>query len=76
MEHPMKIKPKKTVVECLSCGDDISIQGNIKIGNMITCDTCDTQLEIIELNPLMVDWPYYDDDYFDEDYADEDDYEY
>jgi transcription elongation factor Elf1 len=76
MKHQIKIQPKKATVECLSCNRDINVGHNTKIGSIVTCVRCNMSFEIIELNPLLIDWPYYDDDYFDGDYSDEDEYEY
>lgn len=50
------------IVECLSCGEDVYIGHNPKVGSFITCKSCDSLLEIVDLDPIMIDWPYYDDD--------------
>jgi hypothetical protein len=73
-----QIKTKKTTVECLSCSEVIDVGRSPKIGSIVTCSSCDSPFEIIELDPLLIDWPYYDDDYFDSDYSysDEDEYDY
>ena len=52
--------------ECLYCGEDVYVGRNPQVGNFITCDGCDSQFEIIDLEPIMVDWPYYEDDYIQE----------
>lgn len=75
MKHQIKIKSKKTTIECLSCSKDINIDRNPKIGDFVYCNRCDSRFEIIDLDPVMVDWPYYDDDYGDDEgrYDDVDD---
>ena len=76
MKHQIKVQPKKVAVECLSCDGDIHVRSNPKIGQTITCDNCDESFVIIDVNPLMVDWPNFDDDFYDGDDSDEDEYEY
>ena len=75
MKHQQRTanKVKNIRVECLDCGEAIYIRRNPTIGNIVTCDSCDSQFEIVELEPIMIDWPYdyeYDDD---ENIYDEDD---
>jgi hypothetical protein len=45
---------------------------NPTIGKFITCKNCESVYEIINIDPVMIDWPYYEDDYLD----DEDLYDY
>ena len=71
----MRTKPRKIVVECIACDDTINIGYNPKVGNFITCGNCKSQFEIIDLDPVTIDWPYFiDDDDLYEDLDDEDDY--
>lgn len=65
----MVTKSIKAIVECLYCGEDIQININPKTGSFITCNKCSSQFEIIDLEPVTIDWPYYDDDYSDDDDA-------
>ena len=65
MKQQSKTRSKKMTVECLACEDDIYISQNPKIGSYIYCDTCDAEFQIIDLKPVLIDWPD-DDDYFDE----------
>ena len=62
MNYKMNPKSKKIMVECLNCNEDIYVGNNPRVGNFITCKRCDSVFEIIELDPVMVDWPYSDDD--------------
>jgi hypothetical protein len=66
-----KTKKKRTVV-CLLCGEDIYIGHNPHIGSRIICDRCDTQFEIVDLDPVLVDWLYHDDFDDDDDIEDDD----
>ncbi len=42
---------------CPSCGAQVSVKGTPKIGMSVTCKSCDTELEIVWLDPLELDWP-------------------
>ena len=69
MKHQMKTKPKKMMVECLSCGADVYVGRNLKLGDIVKCKSCDSKFEVFDLEPLLIDWPYYDrvytDDFYD-----------
>lgn len=72
MKPQIKTKHKKMKVECLSCDNDIYIGDYPKVNKFITCKSCENVFEIINIDPILIDWPYFDDDYID----DEDLYEY
>jgi lysine biosynthesis protein LysW len=42
---------------CASCGAQVSVKGTPKIGMHVTCKSCDTELEVVWLDPLELDWP-------------------
>lgn len=67
MKHQIRTKPQKMTVECLNCSEDIYIGDKSKVGNFVTCKSCESLFEIIDLDPVMIDWYYYDDDYGDDD---------
>ena len=52
-------------VECLACNDDVYVGRNPKIGSYVTCNGCDAEFQIVDLDPVMIEWPDYD-DYTDE----------
>lgn len=54
--------------KCPMCGANVSVASNAKEGDMVYCDACDAELEVVNTKPLELDWPL--DDF------DEDDYEY
>jgi len=54
-------------VECLSCNEEIQIPTKKKIGDLIICTKCAAEMEIVDLEPIQVDWPYYEEDYTGED---------
>ena len=49
--------------ECLSCGDTIIIKRPIRMGQIVTCLSCGDELEIVELNPILLDWPLAEEEY-------------
>lgn len=75
MKDQIHTKPAKKIVECILCKEIIYIAHNQKVGTFINCSNCDTMFEIINLNPLMIDWPYFDEEegFYD---FDDDDYDY
>ena len=56
----MKLAKKKWIVECLFCGENIYVSQNFRIGSFVACRHCDSQFEITDLVPPMIDWPEYD----------------
>lgn len=45
-------------VMCRSCGRDIRLRREPKLGLRLTCPGCATNLEVIGLTPLEVDWAF------------------
>lgn len=41
--------------ECIECGAELSIEANAIAGEIIVCDDCGTELEIISISPLKLD---------------------
>jgi transcription elongation factor Elf1 len=69
----IKTNHKDSIVKCLLCNKMIDLGLNYKVGKFITCKNCEMVYEIINIDPVMIDWPYYNDgDYYDdlEDYRD------
>ena len=48
-------------VKCLSCGEQIELNGKLQMGQIVVCDVCNAEFEIIGLHPLEIDWSFYDD---------------
>lgn len=65
------------VAICPSCGEDIKLAGRSKIGQKVTCPYCDAWLEVIEVDPVELDWVYDEEEEedFDEDWEDLEDWE-
>ena len=61
-------------VSCLSCDAEIKIKGKAEIGQLVICEACESEYEIIGLNPLKIDWLFIDfeDDEEGEDLYDDD----
>jgi lysine biosynthesis protein LysW len=53
--------------ECPQCGKEISVGSQPRIGQAVTCANCDSELEVVWLDPLELDWPMLDLDEEDED---------
>lgn len=67
---PNDIRAKIPIAHCPDCRERIRLGGRLYIGKTITCSNCDAELEIIETDPLELDWAYdgedEDDEYDDE----------
>ena len=66
-----QVKAQVVRASCPDCGARIRLPGTIQIGRPITCPNCDAELEVIETDPVELDWVY-DDEYEDEDDTDQD----
>ena len=72
----MKREKKKDMVEkaeCPSCGYKVIVGSNPRLGQLIKCQSCSSELEVVSLDPVELDWPYDEDEFDEED--DELDYE-
>lgn len=54
---------------CPECDEDIYLRIAPSLGDLITCPSCETRLEVVGVNPLELDWPWEED----EDEEEEDD---
>ena len=64
---------------CLDCGSEIILKKPPQTGQLVTCNHCGTELQVVWLDPLELDWPYmddYDEDDEEYDYDDDDDDDY
>jgi hypothetical protein len=61
-----------TIAFCPDCEEGISFRVKPKLGQRITCPSCDADLEIINVSPLELDWAY---DEPDMEWEDEEDWE-
>jgi lysine biosynthesis protein LysW len=56
----MKVMKKKTS-RCPSCGERIAIGESPKIGQYLICSICDEKVEIVNLDPVILDLIYFPD---------------
>lgn len=47
---------------CLGCDEDIRFPGRPRLGQAVTCHRCGARLEIVDVNPLELDWSSQSDD--------------
>lgn len=47
-----------TVTECLNCGNEIYLEAEPWVGQFIRCQNCGTELEVINVAPVELDWVY------------------
>ena len=57
----MKVIKKRTS-RCPSCGEKISVGDRPKIGQYLLCSVCDEKVEIVNLDPIVLDLLYVVDD--------------
>lgn len=43
--------------KCPMCNSFVNVPGNGKEGDLVYCDSCNAELEIVSLKPLELDWP-------------------
>ena len=58
---------KVMVAECPECGSNIRFHNPLKLDQIVVCPECDEELQVVELNPLQLDWA---NDEVDDDYED------
>ena len=58
---------------CPECSEDVFVDADSEQGDIITCDECGTELEIVGLDPIELDM--YSDDDMDDFEDDEEDFE-
>ncbi|HUV94098.1 MAG TPA: lysine biosynthesis protein LysW [Anaerolineae bacterium] len=57
---------------CPGCDGDIMIPYRAKIGDGVTCPSCGAELEVVDTDPIDLDWAYDDSDYEHDDGDDDD----
>jgi alpha-aminoadipate carrier protein LysW len=63
--------------ECPQCGNEISVGSQPRIGQPVTCSNCNSELEVVWLDPLELDWPMLDlDEEEEDDDSDDEEEEY
>ena len=64
--------PAKAI--CPSCGEWVNLLDHPKIGQKITCLECEADLEVIEVNPVELDWAYMEEE-LDDDWDNDEDWD-
>jgi len=41
--------------DCIECGAEISLHHEVETGEIVDCDTCGAELEVIGVDPILVD---------------------
>ncbi len=60
---------------CPSCEGEIKLAQKIELGQKVRCPHCFEDLEVIETNPIELDWAYEEEDWDDEDWDDDEEEE-
>jgi len=42
------------MTECITCGAELNIKEDIGLNEIITCNDCGAELEIVGINPLKI----------------------
>lgn len=64
----------KIAAECPSCGENVVFDIKPQLGQVIICRYCGEELEVIDLTPILLDFPIEDEEY-DSEFDYEDDYD-
>ena len=56
---------------CPDCGEDIRVRASARLRDLVVCSGCGARLEVVELDPVVLDYEFGEDDDWD-DYEDED----
>lgn len=46
------------IAVCPGCDEDIQIAGRPTLGQLVTCENCASQFEVISVQPLELDWAF------------------
>jgi lysine biosynthesis protein LysW len=71
----MALSETTAVARCPECATNIRFEKQPVLHDLVTCPECGTELEVIKVSPLKLDWAYDDEDddwYDDEDFGDDD----
>lgn len=54
---------KKKTSRCPSCGEKISIGDRPRVGQLFRCFICDEEIEIVRLDPIILDLSFIQDEF-------------
>jgi alpha-aminoadipate carrier protein LysW len=55
---PERATISKTAVDCVDCGETITLSGRVEVGQIVSCAECGATMQVISLDPVEVDWVY------------------
>ena len=57
----MKIATEGVKALCPTCRDEVQLPEGYKLWQIVFCKACDSELEIVAVNPPILDWRYVED---------------
>jgi len=54
LKYPPVIE-EATMTECIECGAELTLHDDLETGEIVDCTTCGTELEVIDVNPPVLD---------------------
>ena len=70
MNDHIKSKAKMPQGKCPSCSRAVYVGTKPNIGDIIICKRCYAELQIVDFNPIILEWATDDSDYYEYDDAD------
>lgn len=58
---------------CPGCDQNIFLRKTPKLGDIVYCDNCEADLEVVSVDPIELDWPWEEDEYEDDEDLDDED---
>jgi len=55
-------KTQVAIARCPDCGEKIRLQGRLYVGKEVICPDCDAVLEVVDTEPVELDWAFDDED--------------
>jgi alpha-aminoadipate carrier protein LysW len=43
------------MAECVECGAELDLHEDLEVGEIVDCPTCGTELEVIDVDPAVLD---------------------
>ena len=53
----MEPKIKNRTAYCPTCGERPIVERHLRIGQIVRCCFCQSDLEVLKLDPVILDWP-------------------
>lgn len=42
------------MTECVECGAEIDLGDDVEVGEIVDCSTCGSELEVVEVDPVVL----------------------